>query len=61
MPETAPISRADSVATIGEFQSSVMQGVAMQIKRQSDLLMGQICQVVDSQFGDLHKEIQTKL
>eukprot|EP00973_Karenia_brevis_P068820 9567835-Karenia_brevis.AAC.1 len=60
MPETPPLSRADLVATMGEFQSSVMQGVAMQIKQQSDLLLGQIGQVVDSQLGDLRKEIQTK-
>eukprot|EP00973_Karenia_brevis_P065744 9137866-Karenia_brevis.AAC.1 len=60
MPETAPLSRADLVATMGEFQSTVMQGVAMQIKQQSDLLLGQIGQVVDSQLGDLRKEIQTK-
>eukprot|EP00973_Karenia_brevis_P093515 12417676-Karenia_brevis.AAC.1 len=37
-----------------------MQGVALQIKQQSDLLLGQIGMVVDAQLGDLRKEIQTK-
>eukprot|EP00973_Karenia_brevis_P022453 3092012-Karenia_brevis.AAC.1 len=36
--EPAPLSRADLVSTMGEFQSSVMQ----QIKQQSDLLLFQI-------------------
>eukprot|EP00973_Karenia_brevis_P046222 6408833-Karenia_brevis.AAC.1 len=60
MPETAPLSRADLVATMGEFQSSVMQGVAQQIKQQSDLLLFQIGKVMDAQMGDLRKEFQTK-
>eukprot|EP00973_Karenia_brevis_P003825 528717-Karenia_brevis.AAC.1 len=36
--EPPPLSRADLVSTMGEFQSSVMQ----QIKQQSDLLLFQI-------------------
>eukprot|EP00973_Karenia_brevis_P091819 12409287-Karenia_brevis.AAC.1 len=55
LSEPAPLSRADLVATMGEFQSSVMQGVAQQIKQQSDLLLFQIGKVMDAQMGDLRK------
>eukprot|EP00973_Karenia_brevis_P026152 3609049-Karenia_brevis.AAC.1 len=36
--EPAPLSKADLVSTMGEFQNTVMQ----QIKQQSDLLLFQI-------------------
>eukprot|EP00973_Karenia_brevis_P065707 9133315-Karenia_brevis.AAC.1 len=45
---------------MGGLQSSVFQDVAMQIKQQKDLLLGQIGQLVDSLLGDLRKEILTK-